>query len=110
MGVTAGSMASGKGDDGWDEAYHSTLVKYITTQQELLSLRRTHENEVTALHKEFQETESKLEAAEKTVATLADTSSNKQEKVKQLNLELSEVQALLLETEREHKQLSKKLN
>merc|ERR1711934_364640 len=100
-------MASGAGDAEWDAAYHDTLVRYITVQQELLQLRRTHESEVTALQDEFNETEAKLEAAEKTVAQMTDSGQSKQEKVKQLNLELAEVQGLLLETERDHKKLNK---
>eukprot|EP00656_Telonema_subtile_P003340 TRINITY_DN11527_c0_g1_i1.p1 TRINITY_DN11527_c0_g1~~TRINITY_DN11527_c0_g1_i1.p1 ORF type:complete len:238 (-),score=87.77 TRINITY_DN11527_c0_g1_i1:256-969(-) len=97
-------------NDEWDDAYHTSLVRYITVQKELLELRRTHETEVGALQAEHDEKESKLAEAAKTVEALSDTAHSKQEKVKQLNAELSEVQEMLLETERDHKKLSKKLS
>eukprot|EP00658_Telonema_sp_P-2_P005618 TRINITY_DN12109_c0_g1_i3.p1 TRINITY_DN12109_c0_g1~~TRINITY_DN12109_c0_g1_i3.p1 ORF type:complete len:230 (-),score=88.35 TRINITY_DN12109_c0_g1_i3:35-724(-) len=97
-------------DDDWDEAYHTALVRYISVQKELLALRREHEQEVGAMQTELEDKEEKMVVAEKTVDALADKAGNRQEKVKQLNQELSEVQELLLETDRDHKKLSKKLS
>ena len=41
--------------DEWDDAYHGSLVKYITTQRQLLALRRQHEDEVGSMHKTLKE-------------------------------------------------------
>ena len=42
-------------EDEWDDAYHGSLVKYITTQRQLLALRRQHEDEVGSMHKTLKE-------------------------------------------------------
>lgn len=96
--------------DEWDDAYHSSLVKYITTQRELLALRRAHEEEVGTMHKDLKEKTLQLDEAEKTVASLADKDANKADKMAQLNQELTDVQELLSETETKHKKLSDKLD
>merc|ERR1712166_345381 len=94
--------------DEWDDAYHGSLVKYITTQRQLLALRRQHEDEVGSMHKTLKEKTLQLDSAEKTVASLADKDANKADKMAQLNQELTDVQELLLETETKHKKLSDK--
>ena len=42
-------------EDEWDDAYHESLVKYITRQCELLALRREHEDQVGSMHKTLKE-------------------------------------------------------
>merc|ERR1711998_101050 len=110
MGLQKVGDEPAMGMDGeGDEAYHQFQIKLILTQRELLSLRRVHENEVLSMEASLEEKESLLDEAERSLHSLHDKNMEKADKLKALNAELSEVQLILLQTQKDHNKLSKKL-
>jgi len=99
------------GLEDWDEAFHTFQKKLITVQRELLTIRRAHENEVLGMESELVEKDTALDEAERSLKALTNKTMDKADKLKSLNSELSEVQGVLLQTQRQHnakvKQLSK---
>jgi len=95
--------------DDWDEAFHSFQVKTIKCQRELLSVRRSHENEVATMEEELETKTAKLDEAKLNLRALADKKMEKKDKIQALNNELSEVQGVLLQTTRQHNSKTKVL-
>jgi len=96
--------------DDWDEAFHAFQVKLITVQRELLNIRRTHEHEVLGMEAEMETTDAELDEAERTLKAMTEKTMEKADKLKSLNSELSEVQGVLLQTQKQHNSKVKQLN
>lgn len=98
------------GLEDWDEAFHTFQKKLITVQRELLAIRRAHETEVLGMEYELVEKDTALDEAERTLRALTEKTMEKADKLKSLNAELSEVQGVLLQTQRQHNSKVKLLN
>lgn len=95
--------------DEWDAAFHAFTVKCIKVQRELLAIRRQHETEVVSLEEEVENKNAALDEAQRSLEGMLEKSVDRKDKIQALNAELSEVQTVLLQTQREHNKRAKKL-